>query len=438
MLTHDPRVPWLTIEVEPADNDCRVRVDGLAVQGWSSAEKTIGRVPRTWGALGELAQGSLGKFINYSRRALRMNWADAGGAVDLLLEHGQLYWNAICHGDSEPFLEKLRDSLKIIPMPLDASPETCYAYSASAPLIEVKCPADTILPIEILPLGLSSLALPAQTQQEVLQNAALLGGFACRIRYVFYPGTSQDVAPAGAAGALPPTQSWSPPHSIGYLRSETVPDWREMKKFFDSKQLPVPVDGPYPSDGKKNSAADLALYMLAPHLLEQTVGAPGEAGERPDDSVAIHVQAHGERGKALDDAFFLKFERGGGLFHKSELIIVNLVDIQRAVRRVRDLNGSISATNIFFNSCYSAGDLGKELLSCCTMLIAKGIGALVAPRDETPGTIAIPFAQAYYRFLLSADGSSHGDGATVLAARLQLLAEYSNPLGLIYASYGHA
>lgn len=438
MLTHDPRVPRLTIEVEPARNDCEVRVDGLAVQEWSSAEKTIGRVPRAWGALGEHAQGTLGKFINYSRRALGMTWPDAGGAVELLLDHGQLYWDAICKGDSEPFLQKLQESLKIIPMPLDANRETCYAYSASAPLIEVKCPPDTILPIEVLPLGLSSLALPAQTQQEVLQNAALLGGLACRVRYVFYPGTSQDGAPAGAAGALPPTQSWSSPHSISYLRSEAVPNWKEMRKFFDSGQLPAPMDGPYPRDGKINSAADLALYMLAPHLLEQTIGSPGEAGERPDESVAIHVQAHGERGKTLGDAFFLKFEHREGFLRRSKLTIVDLTDIQRALRTVHKLNGSISATNIFFNSCYSAGDLGKELLSCCMTLMAKGIGALVAPRDETPGTIAVPFAQAYYRFLLSAGGSGYSDGAAVLAARLQLLAEHSNPLGLIYTSYGQA
>jgi hypothetical protein len=440
MLTHDPRVPSLTIEIKPTGSECEVRVDGLAVRKWSSAQKAIGRVPRPWGELGKQAEGTLAAFIDSSRRTLAMTWPGAGEAVGLLLDHGQLYWNAICEGRSLPFLERLQDSLNIIPMPLDASREGCYAYSASAPLIEVKCPRDTILPIEVLPLGLSSLALPAQTKQEVFQNAALLGGFACRIRYVFYAGDSQDDAPETVGGALPPTLSWPSPHFIGYLRSEDATNWDKMEEFFESGQLPAPMDGPYPRDGSINSANDLALYMLAPHLMAQTIAAPGEAAEPSGTSTLIHVQAHGRRGKTLGDAFFLEFERREGFWRRSKLIKVDLTHIQRALRKVRDLKGSIGTTSLFLNSCYSAGELGKELLSCCMMLTAEGIGGLVAPRDETPAGVAVELAQAYYRFLLSAGGTGNGngDGVAIMAARLQLLTEFKNPLGLIYASYGHS
>lgn len=438
MLTHDPRVPSLTIEVEPVGTECKVRVDGFAVRKWSSAQKTIGRVPRTWGELGKHAEGTLAAFINSSRRTLDMTWPGAGEAVGLLLDHGQLYWNAICQGRSQPFLERLQDSLNIIPMPLDANRESCHAYSASAPLIEVKCPQDTILPIEVLPLGLSSLALPAQTKHEVFQNAALLGGFACRIRYVFYPGDSRGDAQKSLGGALPSTPSRSSPDFIGYLRSEDAPDWDKMEKFFESGQLPAPMDGPYPRDGTMNSADDLALYMLAPHLMAQTIAAPGASAERSGTSAAIHVQAHGRLGKTLGDAFFLEFERRERFWRRSKFTTVDLTHIQRALRKVHDLKSNIGATSLFINSCYSAGELGKELLSCCMMLTAEGIGGLVAPRDETPAGVAVELAQAYYRYLFPVGGTGYGNGAAIMAARLQLLTEFKNPLGLIYASYGHS
>jgi hypothetical protein len=429
MTAHDPRVPLLTIDVQPG-NAREVRVDGLAVQGWSEAQRTIGRVPHTWGTLGTLAQGTLGDFINSAHKTLAMSWAAAGRAIELLLEEGQLYWNAICGGRSELFLNRLRESLNITPMPLGANRESCYAYAASAPLIEVKCPPDTILPIELLPLGLSRLGFAAQKKEEVFQNAALLGGLSCRVRYVFYPENTEDV--------LPPAPTWSVPRSIGYLQSKGIQLGDKMEDFLRSGELRTPVAGPYPDDGKISSAEDLALYMLAPHLMEQTVPAPGEAAEPTGGNAAVHVQAHGTRGRTLGTAFFVQFERGKVFLHKLQPITVDLVGIQKALRKIHDLKGSIGTTSIFFNSCHAAGGLGEELSSFYTTLTAEGIGALVAPRDEIPAGVAVALAQAYYRFLVAAGSAGYSDGATILAARLQLLAEHGNPLGLIYTSYGNS
>lgn len=434
MLTYgDPRVPRLTIEVNPSGSFCDVQVSGAAVEGWSDADRVVGRVPRAWGELGQLAQGTLRQFVATTRRSLSPDWERTGEALDLLLEDGQIYWEGICGRLGDRFLERLQEALSIDPIPPEATEFDYGKYARAAPLIEVKCPRDTILPIEMLPLGLNGNVTPPRTREEVFQNALFLGGFSCRIRYVLYDMNPDDKHSAN--NGLLQSRDWASRHFVAYLRSRAAPFWDDMESFFTSNHLSEGFRGPYPRDDIVNSPEDLALYMLAPQLLESSI-APLDGASEGDPILYVH--AHGRQGLALGDSFFFEFEYRAG--RKKSPIIVNLRDIRKARKRVSFLNSKVSTSSLFLNSCYTAGDLGKELLSCSMMLLDAGIDSLVAPRDETPAGVARELAQAYYRFLLPPEGNNlrMSCGEAILAARIYLLAQYHNPLGVIYSHYGNS
>ena len=366
-----------------------------------------------------------------------MDWEEAGTSLARLISGGEIYWDNICYsGSSDRFLSNLQEALSIVPLSKDATPLECIAYARAAPLIEIVCPRDIILPIEMLPLGLKESATPARTESEVLRAAAVVAGFSCRIRYVLY-GQYPESDPRDS-GILAPTRAWSSPQYIGYLRSQKAALWEEMDNFFTSGQIAAATYGPHPAPHTFTSPEALARYMLAPHLLEVTSGTPNDSPQPADTRPIIYVYADGKKGKGLKDFFFFEFQyyTGNWLNRKKRYTFVDVGDIKDAKKEILKRGGLVATSNIFLNSCLSGGGLAKEIFSCSMRLLSEGVGSVIAPRDETPAGVAKELAEAFYCFLSPVAGGDSDIRESILAARLQLLARRRNPLGLIYTHYG--
>jgi hypothetical protein len=424
----DTTVPALTIVVDPEAAPYKLSLEGPAVANWSDEERLLGRLPNNWNVLAEQAQGSLKEFLAKTDRALGLDWPTSGAAIDLILTDGGLIWDQIIGPLAEFKLDRLQQSLAPFLSSSDVS--DVLASARAAPLIEVKCPHDAILPIEILPLGIRGGYSAPRDEAEVLAAARLLPAFSCMVRYVIYGQPSEDrVATQSTSvdsGLLPQGRALNDP-SVTYLRSTGAPAWQDMREYFESVDNRVILLGVYPEVDQLGNADDLALFMIAPEMIESFVTLAQEPEGRPLSSIYVH--AHGRQAIAVGDAFYFefKFPKGG----RSPLRVANR-DLKKGRQRVIATGRKYAGARLFLNSCFSSGTLGKELLGCSMLLLYAGAQTLVAPREETPAGVARELAKAYYDFA-SQDANS---GQALLAARLQLLGQYRNPMGALYTILG--
>jgi hypothetical protein len=410
-MTLDPRIPVLTVDIQPGSG-C-IELSGPAVAGWDAEEKRIGWTPDRISNADLLLQNTLKKFTEKLTGDGILEWPVAGSALKDLIDGGMDYWGTVLGLKNYLIISRLAKSLaRFIP-----TGATALERAQAAPLIEIKALSSSLLPLDLLPLGLRPQINPAQEKDEVLADAILLPAFSFITRYMPYDGVSAAGISSAATTSPPITGPY--PLRVTYFRSKEAELWEDMRSYLSGGKgsEPIPV---LPDKNRFTNSRDIALYMLKPWLVGD-----GVAGNSiPSD---IYVHAHGRRGDDFNTRLQIVFK-----YQINKRAILTSQNVGEAIQIANGTGGHSGGPVVLLNSCHATDQIGAEFVSAAFKLTNAGTKAVIGPRDRVPAPYAVKFAQAYYQ----AAQNTPDPGRAVLAARLACLTEFGNPLGCLYFAIG--
>ena len=284
---------------------------------------------------------------------------------------------------------------------------------APLPVVQVNSREHTF-PLELLPVfNLEPLAEP-RTHDERLRAASRFLGFTAMVRRTVAARTVADKVIRNDP-ALP----------VQFLRHQQLLSAVREQKFLAGLGQHVRVDGPWPmtEDGTQVRAALIeALYTGRPLN-----------GTAPDGGPPVqihHFACHCDTSTPMDDDYTLRLSTRWGR-HRP----VSLGELRRAYRERHavDRDDRRHRAIVILNACSSSRTDPLTAASFAQWFVANGHRAFIGTETDVPDGLAAGFAGAFYGRLLEARRPL---GDAVVWARRDLLRDFRNPLGLLYAVYG--
>jgi hypothetical protein len=266
--------------------------------------------------------------------------------------------------------------------------------------LELDCPNNLVLPVELLPI----LEPAAGTQDGGAQRAAALIGFGAQ--------ATRSITVRG----MPPTESSLDP---------------TMMRFYWDARL----------DGAKHELEALAARfgngLLGPNpwsrkvtrdeLVRQVIEAPLRTGSAARPAIE-HFSCHHVRAASSRDQDVIWLRSRGWRAKRIPLRAddLTLVSVSRPAK----------PGLVFLNACGTQTTLPRAVSSIVREFHECGRSAIVTTWCDVPDLVAAKMSDYFYRALYAAGGMTVGEA--LRAARLRLLNEHNNPLGLLYTVYGDA
>jgi hypothetical protein len=278
-------------------------------------------------------------------------------------------------------------------------PGTLKCGPGNPPIMDVaiSCNDRLVLPAEVLPLAKPS----GPDLQGELQNAAALVGFgaACHRAATVSRGQGDDAL--------------LDPDAVRFFWHAKLKGARKQWKWLSKR---FEADGPHPEQGEDSRAlADLiVLKKRAMSLSPLTVAVE-------------HFHCHHERGAdpmTHEDVMRLKAGRRRWFSVTPE--------VKLAADQIIRLGKPPAAGLVFLNACSSQLLSPRAVSSFARELLQNGRNAVVTTWSDVPDDVAFAIARFFYEALLRGDTV----GASLREARIRLLLEKKNPLGLLYTVYG--
>jgi hypothetical protein len=220
----------------------------------------------------------------------------------------------------------------------------------------------------------------------------------------------------------------SSPLLLTLLHHAGLPGAALETEFFDGARPHVDVDGPWPQPGLSEDDVVNGVVNVLFDPRRRVLAKPN------GDPVQIHHFAcHCETwGASVDYALVL-----AGEDEEDRLVALHRLDSGYG-DRLQDLeeHGSASKTRtdgalVFLNACGSAFMDPARVTSFPQWFLRNGHRGVIGTETVIPDEVAAHYARCFYRELLT--GTSLG--SALVKARLHLLSEFGNPLGLLYVLY---
>jgi hypothetical protein len=261
--------------------------------------------------------------------------------------------------------------------------------------VEISCNDQIVLPAEILPLA---DPIGSEPQAELRNAAALLGfGAACH--------RATTATRAEADEALLDPQAVRFYWHVGLRGAKE--QWKWLCKRFEAL-------GPHP-EKDEDSRALAELIVLK------------RRGPEPLAVAVEHFHCHHERSNipgTQEDVMRLKAARWRWYSATPETRI--------SADELVTLGRPAVAGLVFLNACSSQFVSPRAVSSFARELLLNGRNAVVTTWADVPDDVAFTIACFFYEALLRGDTV----GASLREARIRLLLEKNNPLGLLFTVYG--
>jgi hypothetical protein len=264
--------------------------------------------------------------------------------------------------------------------------------------VEISCNDHLVLPAEVLPL-----AKPIDSEpQPGLRDAAALVGFGAACHR------------ATAAPRAQADEALLDPRAVRFYWHVGLRGAKEQWKWICKR---FKAEGPHPEKGEDSRA--LAELIV----LKKSGSKPGPL------TVAVeHFHCHHERRTdkpaAQEDVMRLKAARWKWYRGTTEVTV--------AADQIVSLGKTATAGLVFLNACSSQLVSPRAVSSFARELLLNGRNAVVTTWSDVPDDVAFAIACYFYEALLRGDTV----GASLREARVRLLLEKNNPLGLLFTVYG--
>ncbi|GAA3698416.1 hypothetical protein GCM10022204_13440 [Microlunatus aurantiacus] len=325
-------------------------------------------------------------------------------ALTELLTAGNIIWEYALGDEPSEWLGRLNHLLTAeLPPEWWKDPATNSQYMYETRTLGVP---DRMLPLDLLPLGERSRFIYGGPE-DVVQLAAVFGGFVSRVRYA-----------ASHRGVFTHPELRGP-RAVLSIQSDKAPAVSEMSIQLSSIEDPIAGlwgPHPYPNSGHFATPDEIARSFT---VLDR---AP-DTGALID---VVHFYSHGYTWSDPAATLLLNVDWKGD----PSPLVVRGVHFEKARKKAKDAQAT--GPIVLLNACHSLGHIGSEWRSTALALITTGTRAILGVRDEIPGAVAVQMSSKVLQLMNS--GMSVGSAA--VGARWHLLNNYMNPLGLLFATFG--
>lgn len=283
-------------------------------------------------------------------------------------------------------------------------PGTLTWGPGNPPMMDVKisCNDCLVVPAEILPLANPVGSGP----QAGLEDAVALVGFGASC----HRPTTAPRAPADEALLNPQALRFYWHADLKGAREQ----WKWLAKRFDT-------EGPHPANGEDSRVvADLIVFKGRDHRKPITVAV---------EHFHCHHERRGDKPTAQPDVMRLKARSRS--FSISKLFSI-VTEVKIHADQLLRLGTTPAAGLVFLNACSSHLVSPRAVGSFARDLLLNGRNAVVTTWSDVPDDVAFAIACYFYEALLRGDTV----GASLREARVRLLLDKKNPLGLLYTVYG--
>jgi hypothetical protein len=289
--------------------------------------------------------------------------------------------------------------------------------SAPVPVVEVRGVDDNYFPFEFLPVFDHTEVGRIADRVGLLRCARRFLGFTCAVRRT---GGSWH----GVGWNLP-----NGPLRMTLIRHAGLSGVAEEVRFFQQMKPYIEIDGPWPpSELGDDAVVDGVVWAL----FDPKNRIVGEADRKRTQihHFACHCRFEGDW---TNYAFILagddKVERAVPLDRLGAGYGARMQELWE--HEDKDDPEPPDRSLVFINACGSAFVDPVRLTSFPDWFLHEGHRGVIGTETLIPDTVAAEYAKCFYRQLLT--GSSLG--TALVKARLHLLEEYCNPLGLLYTLY---
>jgi hypothetical protein len=288
------------------------------------------------------------------------------------------------------------------------------------PVVEVRAPG-VLLPFELLPLFATGGMPSTADDAGLLEAADRFLGFRAVVRRL-PPGDDPQVVELSSAGGLP----------VQVMRyRETGLLGREKYRGFDDEpkvlaRAGIDVEGPWPSG---TMATPTVVEHLIDALYDPKMGLDG-AKRAGLPAQLQHFVCHCHTDASEAGEFYVKLSSSSSSEYRIDLDTIGDGYTER-----RESGRPVPAVRapVVMNACGSSRVDPTSSLSFPKYFLRNGHRAFVGTLTKVPDSVAPPFAERLYRFLLA----GYTLGESLVLARRRLLVDKKTPLGLLYVLYGN-
>jgi len=401
----------LIVEIDPKDDI--VRLAGPLVDGWSDDAKAIWHDPQK--ADNRRLHGEL---IRLTKNLLE----GRSDALNIYLYGARSYWeshnprylvNRQKLADAlQPWREKVFNAL----CSQKLSDQQLAELADLAPSIEVKAEEQSMIPLDLLPIG--AIGTAGSDSSSLLAGALLLPAYLAPVRHIPWDDVTaaQQVLQAGNSQTAAASR-----HSL-LLRSEDTSRWKDIQASLASSGSLV-ATGPIRDLAERPGR--LASFLVMPEPVQTVNG-------NAVTPLMIYLYAHGVPGPAFSDSLLIHFKFKTGHFPAPPRSWdLESYHVSRAIDLAEQQENPGARPFIVFSVCNSAGSVGGAAASVPEHLARYGC-RVVAPRTPVTERFAGPFAQSLHDLMELCSTP----GRALLAARWKALQGLKSPLGLVYSGFG--
>lgn len=292
--------------------------------------------------------------------------------------------------------------------------QSAVIRSGGIPFIQVTGRPETFLPIECLPLLGGAYDAPIQNVPELIAAARRFVGFGGIVQWVPDTTLDQERCLRGA-----------PRLPVMFLRHAGLEGANDEWMDLHSREE-VDADGPWP---QPQSPPDDMVPEVARFIWDPARGTDGTPRNAPTE--VLHFSCHCRTEGSDANAHSLYLAHNGSTERS-----VSLGDLKHRIFRLaakeRDPVAGSSRPLVFLNACESAAlevNATNSFPNFFMGLRAKGFIGTHAP---IPDATATAFARHFYDELVKQGAPV---ALAIYRARMHLLEENQNPLGLLYTAY---
>jgi CHAT domain len=307
-------------------------------------------------------------------------------------------------GNNETVIHRLRDFWR-----------DCMLFASNPqsgpPLIECIADSGMTIPIEYLPLLVSSPPVTASSREELLDQFRAFIGFSCIVQ--------RKVRSPMSAGGMKLTLDPDDRVPMRYLQNDSLRGaYAELQWFSSDMARRVQLEGPYPGAG---CSVSLAQQIFDPRVLMD-----GGQRDLPDQIQHFGCHCYTKAKSPLDSEIEL---RGEGQDVRARLATIgsDLGELAYISDR-RDFDLPL----IFLNACGSARMRADGAFSFPQLFLENRNRGFIGTEIEMPDDVAAAFSSSFYERFLKWRKPL---GLAMLEARRHLLYGSGNPLGIAYTSY---
>jgi hypothetical protein len=282
------------------------------------------------------------------------------------------------------------------------------------PIIHIVSPLQHHIPWEILPLFDLRQRFTARDNVELARQAAAFLGFGARIERQSPELTSTDTV-LDANGYL----------QIRFLQDASYTGVQEEMLFLDGLLPGVRVEGPYPPPCGSDEEPTVGQQLVDP-----TVGVDGSRRDKPDQIVHFGCHCAGGEAESWEDLEF-RFSDGSPASQRT-LKLHQLIDDMVMADPWDHPTAGERMPLVFINACGGAVIDPGTAVSMLTPFEKLRSRGMIGTTANVPDRVAAKFSRWFYIELFR--GLSVTEA--VSRARMRLLTDYANPLGLLYVYVG--